>query len=279
MAHLEDTRSRSAEKSVDARVKANGGLPWLSGGLLQGVLAVAALAAWEAMARAGRLSPLFFPAPSLIALKIAQLAGSGELAAQAGATLARVFTGLVLGGVSGGLTGLAMGWSRRFRVFADPFVAALHPIPKIAVLPLIMIVLGIGESSKFTVIAVSAFFPMLINAMAGVRHISPINFEVARNYGASWIKVLTRVVLPGSLPMLFAGARLALNTALLLTIAVEMVLTQNGLGSMIWMAWQTLRIEQLYASLIVISTLGVLLNGLLQCVSVRLAPWQVEREV
>ena len=138
-------------------------------------------------------------------------------------------------------------------------------------------VFGIGDGSKVVVIAVSAFFPMLISAMAGVRQISPIHFEVARSCGASRTKILTRVVLPGSLRLLIAGTRLALNTALLLTMAVELVLTQNGLGSMIWMAWQTLRVEQLYASLIVVSALGFLYNALLARLADRLVPWQVER--
>jgi NitT/TauT family transport system permease protein len=120
---------------------------------------------------------------------------------------------------------------------------------------------------------------MLIGAMEGVRQISPIHFEVARNCGASPAKVLARVVLPGSLPMLLAGARLALNTALLLAIAVELVLTKNGLGAMIWMAWQTLRVDRLYAALVAIAALGVAFNAILQRLSSTLVPWQEERQV
>jgi NitT/TauT family transport system permease protein len=172
-----------------------------------------------------------------------------------------------------------MGWSRSLRAALDPLVAAVHPLPKIAVLPLIMIIFGIGESSKIVVIAVGTFFPMLINSMAGVRQISPIHFEVAENYGASPFKVLTRVIIPGSLPLVLAGARLALNIALLLTIAVELVSAREGLGEMIWFAWQTLRTEELYASLVVIGALGVTFNLLLQALSQRLVPWHLEREV
>jgi NitT/TauT family transport system permease protein len=243
------------------------------------VTIVAGVAVWEGAARLGWLPPLLLPAPSAIASRTAAMAASGELLRQTTATMARVLLGLGLGGVTGAIAGLAMGWSRRARALGDPLVAALHPIPKIAILPLIMVVFGIGEPAKIVVIATSAFFPMLIGAMEGVRQISPIHFEVARNCGASRMKVLTRVVLPGSLPLLLAGARLALNTALLLTIAVELVLTQNGLGSMIWMAWQTLRIDRLYASLLVVAVLGVLCNALLQRLSATLVPWQEERQV
>jgi NitT/TauT family transport system permease protein len=260
-------------------VTAVGRAAWRHGGLLAAAGACTSVAAWEALARAGRLPPLFVPAPSAIAATTVALVSSGELPAHIAATLWRVFLGLVLGGVPGAAAGLAMGWSRRLGGLLDPVVAALHPVPKIALLPLLLVVFGIGEASKVVVIAVSAFFPMLINAMAGVRQISPIHFEVARSCGASKVKILTRVVLPGSLPLLIAGARLALNTALLLTVAVELVLTQNGLGSLIWMAWQTLRIEQLYASLFVIGALGLLFNLALERLAERLAPWQVERSV
>ena len=105
-----------------------------------------------------------------------------------------------------------------------------------------------------------------------------INTFVAQNYGASRLKLFTRVVVPGSLPLILTGARLALNVALLVTIAVELVAAQEGLGEMIWFAWETLRTEELYASLIVIAALGIGLNFLLQRLTAWLVPWQVERE-
>jgi NitT/TauT family transport system permease protein len=172
-----------------------------------------------------------------------------------------------------------MGWSQRLRIVIDPFIAAAHPVPKIALLPIIMIIFGIGESSKVVVVGVAAFFPMVINAMAGVRQISPIHFEVAENYGANPVKTFTRVVVPGSLPLVLTGARLALNTALLLTIAVELVAAQKGLGVMVWFAWQTLRTEELYASVAATATMGVSFNLLLQRLAAHLVPWQVEREI
>jgi NitT/TauT family transport system permease protein len=260
---------------VDTRLKEKGlRLEWW----LPAAVVAVALTVWEWQARTGGLSALFFPAPSTIALTLVRLLTSGELAVNVGATLSRLFLGFALGGLPGLILGLAMGWSRRLRVVVDPFIAAAHPVPKIAVLPLIMIIFGIGESSKVVVVAVAVFFPMLINTMAGVRQISPIYFEVAQNYGAGLIKVFTRVVVPGSLPLVLTGARLALNVALLLTIAVELVAAQEGLGEMIWFAWQTLRTEELYASLIVIAALGISFNLLLQRLTVRLVPWQVERE-
>jgi len=235
--------------------------------------------AWELGVHIGALSSLFFPPPSVTLLTSIKLIINGKVATNAGATLLRVFVGLGLGVVPGLILGLAMGWSPRLNVLIDPFIAAAHPVPKIAILPLIMILFGIGESSKFVVVAVSTFFPMLINTIAGVRQISPIHFEVAKNYGANLFKIFTRVILPGSLPLILTGTRLAFNMALLITIAVELVAAQKGLGAMIWMAWQTLRTEELYVSLGVTSALGLIFNFLLQRIAIYLAPWQTEQRI
>jgi ABC-type nitrate/sulfonate/bicarbonate transport system permease component len=251
---------------------------WRLRSWLPAVIVAIILIAWEWSVRSGRLSALFFPAPSLVAVTLVRLIRNGSLAMHARATLSRMGLGLVLGGLPGLLVGLAMGWWRSLRDALDPLVAAVHPLPKIAVLPLIMIIFGIGEFSKIVAIAVGTFFPMLINSMAGVRQISPIHFEVAQNYGAGSLKILTRVILPGSLPLVLTGARLSLNIALLFTIAVELVSAREGLGEMIWLAWQTLRTEELYASLAVIGAVGIGLNLLLQFLAKRLVPWHEERE-
>ena len=167
--------------------------------------------------------------------------------------MSRMIPGLLLGAVPGLLLGLAMGWSRALRRALDPILMAIHPIPKIAILPLLMIFFGIGEASRIAVASVAAFFPMLISTMAGVQQINPIYFEVARNYGASPFKLFTRVILPGSLPLALSGLRLAANVTLLVTIAAEIVMADRGLGSLVWLAWETLRIELLYATLTVVS--------------------------
>jgi len=252
---------------------------WRLRSWLPALIVLCTLTVWEWSVHSGRLSALFFPAPSVVVMTIVRLLRSGELVTHTRATLLRVVFGLVLGGVPGLLVGLAMGWWRPLRDALDPLVAAVHPLPKIAVLPLIMIIFGIGESSKVVAIAVGTFFPMLINSMAGVRQLSPIHFEVAENYGANPLQVLTRVVIPGSLPLVLVGARLAVNIALLFTIAVELVSAREGLGEMIWLAWQTLRTEDLYASLAVIGALGIVFNLLLQFLAKRLVPWHAEREV
>jgi ABC-type nitrate/sulfonate/bicarbonate transport system permease component len=277
---MENTRRRGAKEPADTCLKERPHRVWLRLELwLPAAIVVVILVAWELAVRTGKISALFFPAPSVIVRTLIRLLTSGRLIVNAGATLSRVLVGFALGGITGVVIGLLMGWSHRLRSVVDPLIAAAHPIPKIAVLPLIMIIFGIGESSKMIVVALAAFFPMLINTMAGVRQIHPIHFEVAKNYGASLTKVFTRVVIPGSLPLVLTGMRLALNIALLLTIAVELVAAQNGLGAMIWLAWETLRTEELYASIVVTAALGIGFNLILQRLTRCLVPWRVEHMI
>jgi NitT/TauT family transport system permease protein len=237
-----------------------------------------ALLLWEALSRVDVIPAIFFPPPSMIAGALAASIGSGEAALHLRATLGRVLPGLVIGGVPGLLAGLAMGWSRRLRTISDPFVAALHPIPKLALLPLFMVLFGIGEGSKVMVIAAAVFFPVLINAMAGVRQIQPAHIEIAVNYGSGRLNVLRHVILPAALPLVLAGIRQATNVALLVAIAVEMTAPDTGLGALVWVSWQVLRVERLYATLVIIALLGVALNGGLEWIGRRFAAWMPDRE-
>lgn len=248
---------------------------WLS--LVPLALAAAGLAGWELAAHEGMVSKLFFPAPSVIVRTIFGMLAGGRLAQDVGGTVGRLLAGFFFGGAVGLLLGMWMGWSPSTRRVLDPFVAAAHPVPKISTLPLIMLIFGIGAFSKTLVVAVSAFFPMLLNTMAGVRQIHPVYFEVAENYGASPLQVFARVVLPGSLPLILTGARLALNRSLSLTIAVELLMGKSGLGSMLWYAWETLRVEELYATIVVIALLGIGFRVGLQHLARRWTPWQMER--
>ena len=243
--------------------------PWLP--LL---VAFIGLAVWEWQSRSGALSALYFPAPSVIIESFFRLLNDGELAVSLAATLKRVFLGFFFGGSLGLIVGVMMGRSARVNSILDPFIAALHPIPKIAVLPLFMIIFGIGEESKLMVIGIAVFFPMVINTAVGVRQIHPIHFEVARNFGVGPVKLFTSVILPGALPLVLAGTRLGLNIALLVTIAIELLAVQTGLGKMMWFAWQTMRTEELYVSLFLTAAIGIGLNVCLEYLRRYLVPWQ-----
>jgi len=231
-------------------------------------VAVLLLLLWELFARNGFISPIVAPAPSRIIAALIRELQSGELELHMIATVTRLVIGLSVGATIGILCGLAMGLSPRLRRFADPFVAAAHPIPKIAILPI-----GIGELSKVAMVALSVFFPLLINTMMGVRQISPVYFDVVKSYGATRWKLFTRVVVPASMPMILSGLRIGLNIALVVTISVEIVTASRGLGALIWLSWETMRIEVLYATLFVTAAFGICFNLLTQFLVARLVPW------
>ena len=137
-----------------------------------------------------------------------------------------------------------------------------------------MVFLGIGEASKLFIVAIAAFFPMLISSLAGVRQIPPIYFEFASNYGTGRVNLVKRVILPASLPAVLAGLRIALNSVIHVTIAVEIVSAVRGLGALVWLSWEILRVEQLYATLVVISVLGIVSTWGINRLTRKLIPWQ-----
>ena len=277
MAYLEDAGNGRAPKPGAAplvhQIGAHTWLARLAPWIISGVF----LLLWEVLARSGVISRLFFPAPTAIGAAFMRRVADGSLLENTGISLYRLLAGVLLGGFSGAIAGLLLGWSALVRMVAEPFVAAVHPLPKIALLPLVLIIFGIGEESKIFLVALAAFFPMLINAMVGVQQIEGIYWEVALTYGARGPAMLRRVLLPGSMPYLLAGFRLALNAALVVTVAVEQLTAQRGLGASIWLAWQTLHTEELYATLLLIASLGVFANWLCTLLARHLIPWQPEK--
>ena len=234
---------------------------------------------WELSVRTHVVSGMFLPAPSRILRQLALGLWGGSLLASLGATALRVAAGLVIGSIAGAVFGSLMGASRRLARLLNPLVAAVHPIPKLALLPLFMVFFGLGETPKVVVVSTAAFFPMLLSTMAGVRHIANVHFDAARTYGASRRQLIRHVVIPGSVPMMLSGLRLAANIAFLSAIAVEMVAAKNGLGAEVWLAWQVLRLDELFATLVVIAAVGLSVNVVLRSLSRRIAPWLTAREV
>jgi NitT/TauT family transport system permease protein len=228
---------------------------------------------WELCGRSGYLNPLFFPVPSLIAVAFFTMVADGEIQANLSITLFRVFAGFLIGTIPGIAVGLLMGASEKIRLLLDPVVAAIYPIPKLAIFPLFMIIFGIGELSKIMAVAIGCFFLVLINAMAGVRNINRVYFEVAKNHGANKRQLFSRVILPASLPMIFTGIRLALGTSLIVVVGVEFVSANYGIGALIWNAWETFEIEKLYVGIFLCAVLGILFTVVLKWAEVRITPW------
>jgi ABC-type nitrate/sulfonate/bicarbonate transport system permease component len=237
-------------------------------------IAIVLLLTWQLLATRDIIDSLLFPAPSTIAYATWSSLADGSLLAHLGATTVRILWAVAIGGFLGMMFGVAMGLSLRVRGALDPFVGALHPLPKIAVLPLMMVVFGIGDLSLIVVIAAGVFFPMLINTMAGVSQIDPIHLDVARLHRAGRWMVIRRVVIPAAAPSVLAGVRIALNTALLIAVAVEMVAANSGLGEMIWMSWTTFRIEEIYVAVFTTIAFGLGVNLVITALTRLWVPWQ-----
>ena len=232
---------------------------------------------WEGLVRGGALDARFFPAPSSVLKVMAELALSGALWEHIRASLLRVGSGFLLGAVPGAVVGIAMGLNRWVRAVLNPVVAAIYPIPKSAILPLMMLIFGLGETSKIMLVAISVFFVVLINAMAGVLQIDPIYLDVGRNLRVSRFQFFRTIALPGALPVIMAGVKLGMGTSLIVIVMAEMVASQSGIGYLLWQSWQTLVVEEMYVGLIVISALGLVSTWVLDGLERVLIPWKRAR--
>ncbi len=267
---------------------------------------IALLVAWELIVRAGILNPRWFPPPTSIAVALWELtvnydrfngtsllgrpwlipsvwstegwAGVRALFAESHvyATLGRVFGGFFIGALPGVLVGVVMGLNRTVRTMLDATMSAVYVLPKIAIFPILMLVFPdpFGEGPKVAVVAISAFFLVAINAMAGVQGIEPVLLQAGRAFGAGRVAMLRHVILPGALPIIFSGLRLALGTSLIVIVAVEFIRAQTGVGFVIFYHWQVLMTDRMYAGLLVTMLLGVGLTALLQWVERRIMPWR-----
>jgi len=228
---------------------------------------------WEALARAHAIDVRFFPAPSAILGAGWGTVRSGELWANLKISLSRIGLGFALGAAPGIVLGVVMGLVPWIRLTCMPIVSSIYPIPKSAILPLIMLIFGIGELSKWVFIAIGVFFPVLINSMVGVLTIDRIYLDVGRNYGARGLNFLLTIALPGALPVIFAGIKLGFGLALVLVVIAEIVASRAGLGFLIWNAWQIFDVEKLYTGLIVIGVLGYLSSEAIDAVERAIVPW------
>jgi ABC-type nitrate/sulfonate/bicarbonate transport system permease component len=285
MADLEyvGRKTRSSEQLVDEAppeftTLANSAAPRsehpLWGSIVALGLFLAFLLAWE-YASANRLIPsLFYPRPTQIAKTLISWFTSTKWQPILLPTLQRLGVGLTIGGVIGYVLGLVLGYNRRLYQVIDPILSFIYPIPKISLLPLALVVFGLGDGPRQFIIALGAFFPMVINTISGVRAINPNYFAIAQVYGARHLMIFRRILLPGSLPFMLTGFRIAFNSAFVVTVAVELNTARDGLGYIVWEAWQTMRTEYLYGGIVIIALIGVTSTALLRIFERLLVKWQ-----
>ena len=228
---------------------------------------------WELICRSGVVSSLFLPSPTDILSALWLMLTGGEISTSLAASMYRIVLGFVLGSVIGLAVGLFTGTSALIDRIGSPIVNALYPIPKIALLPLFILWLGIGELSKVTIIALGVFFPVAMNTYSGVKNVDPLLIKVAVSFNATRWMTLKKVVLPSALPRIFAGLLLAAGTSLLLLVAAEMIAAQEGIGALILHYGDLMITDRLMAGVIVLSLLGLVFNLLLQWAENRAIPW------
>jgi len=236
------------------------------------------LLAWELLGQMGVISPLFLPPLSAVIGDGLELIKSGDLLGHLASSLWRILWGFLIGAGVGVFLGLTMGISRLADASIHPLIAATYPIPKIALLPLLILWLGLGEGSKIAVIALGVFFPVVVNTRAGVLDVDPLLVKAALALGSSRAGIAWKVLLPASLPMIFAGLKLGAGVALLLLVTAEMIAADKGIGFLVISAANLMQTTRLLFGIMVLALLGLLSNWLLATLEKALLPWKSETQ-
>jgi NitT/TauT family transport system permease protein len=246
--------------------------------LIIGTLAVAAFfAAWHGVASARIWSRLFLPGPVDVWDAFVELVKDGELAADIAVSGQEFVIGYGLAALIGIPFGLLLGWYPRVRYVFDPFITFFYATPRIVLIPLFIIWLGIGIESKIAVIYLGAVFAILINTLAGVRSLDASLLRVARSFGARDLHIFRTIALPGSVPFILTGLRLGTGHALIGVVVAEYVAAQHGLGRMMMIAGSTFQSSKVFVGLFLIATAGLLLTYGLQRIERHFDAWRPQR--
>ena len=221
------------------------------------------------------IAPIFLPAPSSIAIYLWRMIADGTMEYNLAVTLLRIFAGFAAAAVTGIGLGLLMGMSRIVARIADVWIAALYPLPKIALIPLLLIWLGSGEAYRIVISAVTAFFPIVISTYAGIRQADRGLIKAAEDLGANTRQIQFKVVIPAALPSILSGLQLGMGVAIILVVAAEMIggSSQSGMGYLLISAGQVMETEKVFAALLVLAVMGAAIIKLQQWVDRKVAPW------
>jgi len=227
------------------------------------------LVVWEALVAVAHLNPIYLPRPSHILIALVTMFRSGGLLNDLLATLGRIFGGFAISLVLGVLVGIWMATSERVNAIADNFIAALYPLPKVTLIPLLIIWLGTGGPFMLTISALGAIFPIIINTVLGIRQCDPGLILAARDLGATNRQIIHMVLLPSAVPSIFAGV------SIILVVAAEMVVGKVGLGARLYLAGQVLETEQVFAVLIVLALLGIVVTKVQDVIDNWVSHWRI----
>jgi NitT/TauT family transport system permease protein len=235
---------------------------------------VIVLALWQVAGSAGWVNPVFLPPPSAIAVAIWKLATSGALWQHVSWSVMRIGSGWIIGTAAGVAVGFAIGLSTLARSVGITFISALFPIPKIALLPLLILWLGIGEEPKIATIALGVFFSTAISVYSGVDAVPRNLIHMAQSFNVPFHAIVRRVIWPGALPSILAGFRITASVALLLVVSAEMIGAQYGIGAFVLQAGNLMQTDQLLAGVVILSAFGLAVGKLINLLEARLLHWR-----
>ena len=269
-------RAPQDDRTTEARPVAFRGAGFVpKAGRTSGWMALAlVIALWQLAGSAGWVNPLFLPAPSAIAVTIYKLAISGALWQHVSASVIRIGSGWVLGTAAGVVVGFAIGLSTLARGVGITFISALFPIPKIALLPLLILWLGIGEEPKIATIALGVFFSTAISVYSGVDAVPRNLIRMAQSFNVPFHAIVRRVIWPGALPSILAGFRITASVALLLVVSAEMIGAQFGIGAFVLQAGNLMQTDQLLAGVVILSLFGLVVGKAINVLEARLLHWR-----
>ena len=231
------------------------------------------LVLWEVAAQAGVMDRRFFPAPTEIFKAAMDMVEKGILWKDLVASTYRIVGGFALGTVAGVLAALWLGLSRLARAALDPFLSALYTVPKLALLPLLLLIFGLGEFPKILLVALTVFFLVWITCMEAIMTIPESYREAARSFGASGWAMFRHVTWPAMLSQLFVAMRLAIGTAVLVIVGIEFVQASEGVGYRIWHSWSLFQANRMYVGLCVVALMGFGFGVLVRWIGYWALPW------
>jgi len=231
-------------------------------------------ALWQGAISFGWLNPVFLPSPVSILEALWALIVSGEFWHHLNASLSRIGWGWLIGSGLGLVFGLGMGLISSVRAVGMPMVSALYPIPKIALLPLLILWLGIGESPKIVTIASGVFFPTVIATFSGVDAVPRNLIRMAQSFDIPFAAIIRKIILPSSLPGIIAGFRISISTALLLVVSAEMIGAQFGVGAFLLTAGNLMQSDDLMAGVVILSVLGLSFGAMLTVIEKVCLKWR-----
>jgi sulfonate transport system permease protein len=234
---------------------------------------MALIVLWQLAAEWGWIDVRFFPEPTKIVSDWRELLNDGQYWNHLWASVQRILYGYLWGAGLGLLLGLLIGRIRIVRASLEPTIVALYTVPKLAILPLLLLIFGIGEAPKIVLIAITVFFIVLINTTGALESIAPGHLEAGRSFGLSRVAMVRHVILPSALPQIFIGLRLAAGIAVLALVGAEFVAAKSGLGFLIWNSWNIGIPSYMYIGIISIAVLGVAANSLLRFLQNVAVPW------